>query len=61
MSYSLTLYSRVREYLITSTDERLYNNDASSGSAPVFWMFTLSQAPSNNYDEVYSGIYMGDM
>ncbi|WAR11398.1 DUS3-like protein [Mya arenaria] len=61
MTYSQKLYHRVREYLITSTDDRLHGDNSSSGAAPTFWMFTLPQAPSNSYDEVYPGIFMGDM
>lgn len=59
MSYSLTLYDKIRAYLLTSTDSRLHDHERKS-SAPNFWMCTLSQAPENSYDEVYPGIYMGD-
>ncbi|XP_045193965.1 dual specificity protein phosphatase 3-like [Mercenaria mercenaria] len=60
MSYNQMLYSKVREYIITSTDARLHGSNSSIGAAPTFWMFTLPQAPENSYDEVYPGIYMGD-
>ncbi|KAL4234595.1 Dual specificity protein phosphatase 3 [Mactra antiquata] len=61
MSYNQMLYSRVREYIITSTDVRLHGDQASSGAAETFWMFTLPKAPENCIDEVYPNIYMGDM
>ncbi|KAH3855182.1 dual specificity protein phosphatase 3-like [Dreissena polymorpha] len=61
MSFSLKLYSRVREYMITSTDEQLHGNKSSSGNTSTFWMFTPPQAPTNSYDEVYPGVYCGDM
>lgn len=57
MSYSLTLYSRVREYLMTHSDEQ----DDVSRMAAHIWKFSLLQEPTNSYDEVYPGIYMGDM
>ena len=59
MTYSQKLHGKVREYLITSTDTRLHDGE-SSGAAPVFWMFTLPQAPENSVDEVYPNIFMGD-
>lgn len=61
MSYNPLLHSRVREYIITSTDVRLHGSHASTGASATYWMFTLPQAPENSYDEVYPGIYMGDM
>lgn len=60
MSYSQKLYNKVREYLHTSTDNRLHGDNAAIGAVATHWRFTISQAPENHYDEVYPGVYMGD-